>query len=274
MPHSPAAAVLSSHAESRVYARLPTFALVCLMAACGADGTEGPAPGAIGTSDAAAFPAVDAAQAAAAPGMNTQTQDAGVTQPGNVVGDAATGGPVLIVPDAGPASDAGPIVIAIPTRAVACGGSDCTTTNNRTCCQAWSKGMGFSGTPTCTTNAACTADHTSFGDTNRAVVNDCDEPSDCSGGQICCFVRYGAPVTAELFSTDIVGPGASRLCMELSNCNAGMMSISGVAGIPVGLQACKSNADCKDGAQCTAETADSTTTGKGGAARPGVMVCK
>lgn len=195
------------------------------------------------------------------------------TQPAATL-EAGTSGPVLVVPDAGPARDAGPIVITIPTRSVVCGGSECTTTNNRTCCHAWSKDMGFVGSPTCTTTAACTTDHTMFGDANRAVLNDCDEPSDCSGGQICCFVRYGVPITAELFSADIVGPGASRLCMELSNCNAGMTQISGIAGIPVGIQACKSAADCKDGTQCAPETDNSTTTGKASTARSGVMVCK
>jgi hypothetical protein len=167
-------------------------------------------------------------------------------------------------------------VITIPTRSVACGGSECTTTNNKTCCLAWSKDMGFMGSPTCTTNAACTTDHTMGGDTNRAVVSECDEPGDCSGGQICCFVRYGMPLRADFldFASEIVGPGASRLCMELASCNAGMMQISGVLGLPVGIQACKSAADCKDGTQCVPEANDSTTTGKGGAARPGVMLCK
>jgi hypothetical protein len=175
--------------------------------------------------------------------------------------------------DAGPA-DAGPIMITIPTRSVPCGGSDCTTTSNRTCCQGWSMGTGFEGTPTCTTQAACTSDHAFMDTTNRIVMSDCDEASDCGGGQICCFVRYGMPVFADLFSSDVVGPGASRLCLDLAACNAGAGSISGVLGVPVGVVACKSNADCKDFGTCQPETNDSSTTGKGVTARPGVMVCR
>jgi hypothetical protein len=247
------------------------LAPMLLLSACGDDGA---APnGTLANDAAAAFPA-DAAPAAA-PVATGPVLEAGAQQPAPVVTpDAGSTGPTLIAPDAGAPRDAGPIVITIPTRSVACGASECTTTNNRTCCLGWSKDMGFMGTPTCTTNAACTSDHILYGDTNRAVVNDCDEPSDCSAGQICCFVRYGAPVTADLFSPDIVGPGASRQCMELSACNAGSTQISGAAGIPVGVQACKSAADCKDGTQCVPETNDSTTTGKGASARPGVMVCK
>jgi hypothetical protein len=260
-------------ARSPYGSRGALFALA-LFGACGDDSAGAPQPDATASTDAAVLPVVDAALTAPTPSATGSTPDAGNQLPPVNGADAAASGPVLIGADAGPARDAGPIMITIPTRSVACGGSECTTTNNRTCCQAWSKDMGFAGAPTCTTNAACTSDHTLIGDTNRAVVNDCDEPSDCSGGQICCFVRYGAPVPAEFLSADIVGPGASRLCMELSNCNAGMMSISGVAGVPVGLQACKSNTDCKDGTQCTAETAGSSTTGTSGAARPGVMVCK
>jgi hypothetical protein len=247
------------------------LAIALLFAACG-DDAESPAPSGGSGQDGAVLQA-DAAPVATPPAVTT-TPDSGALPPVAVATDASTGGPVLVVPDAGAPRDAGPIMITIPTRAVVCGGSDCTTTNNRTCCQGWTKDMGFTGSPMCTTHAMCSSDHPMFGDANRAVVSDCDEPSDCSGGQICCFVRYGAPVTADLFSPDIVGPGASRLCMDLSNCNAGMMSLSGVAGIPVGIQACKTAADCKDGTQCTPETDDSTTTGKGGKARPGVMVCK
>jgi hypothetical protein len=271
------ASTLRSPAQARASLRSPaqarasTLALVLLLSACGDDS---PAPAGTPANDAALPLPNDAAQTAA-PVATGPVLEAGAQQPGAVLTpDAGSSGPTLIAPDAGAVRDAGPIVITIPTRSVVCGSSECTTTNNRTCCLGWSKDMGFMGAPTCTTNATCTSDHVMFGDTNRAVVNDCDEPSDCSGGQICCFVRYGAPVTADLFSADIVGPGASRLCTELSACNAGMTQISGVAGIPVGIQACKTAADCKDGTQCVPETNDSTTTGKGGSARPGVMVCK
>lgn len=248
------------------------FALWLLASACGDD-----SPMAAGTatqnSDAAVAIQLDASPVAT-PVTSAPVSEAGAQQPVvSVTPDAGSVAPPVVA-DAGVVRDAGPIVITIPTRSVACGGSECTTTNNKTCCQAWSKDVGFMGSASCTTNAACTSDHTMFGDTNRAVVNDCDEPSDCSGGQICCFVRYGAPVTADLFSADIVGPGASRLCMELSACNAGMTQITGVAGIPVGVQACKVAGDCKDGTQCVPETNDSATTGKGGSARAGVMVCK
>jgi hypothetical protein len=252
---------------------LSCVALALLFGACGDGGESGSTLNGTGSNDAAALAPGDAALPVVPPASNLPQQDAS-TLPPTAVSDAGTGGPVLIVPDAGSAHDAGTIVITIPTRTVSCGGSDCTTTNNKTCCQGWSKDVGFMGTPTCTTNAACTSDHPMFGDTNRAVVNDCDEPSDCSAGQICCFVRYGAPVTSDLFSADIVGPGASRLCAELSACNAGMSQISGIAGIPVGIQACKTSADCKDGTQCVPESNDSATTGKGVMARAGVMVCK
>lgn len=241
-----------------------------LLAACSDDADPSPAP----ASGDAGGQVVIAADASAPPMVAPST----TTEASTTMSLAPNDGGVVPIDaalqDGAPRESGGPLVITLPTRAVSCGGSECTTTNNRTCCQAWSKDTGFTGNPSCTTHAACSSEHAPFGDANRAVVHDCDEPSDCSGGQVCCFVRYGAPVTADLFSSELVGPGASRLCMELSNCNAGMMSISGVAGIPLGLLACKTSADCKDGTQCTAEEANSTTTGKGGAARPGVMVCK
>jgi hypothetical protein len=219
------------------------------------------------TNDASALPG--AAEAA----VPIPTLDASA-QPG------AQGGPeagtiVLGGRDAGPSTDTGTIVIAIPTRSVVCGSSECTTTNNRTCCDSWSRMTGFSGKPECLSKATCESEHTNFGsDSNRVVESDCDEPSDCSGGQVCCFVKLGSPVTADLLSAEIVGPGASRLCLDISACNASMTSITGVAGIPVGVVACKTAADCKDGATCVPEMSNSVTTGKTNAARPGVMVCR
>lgn len=207
------------------------------------------------------------------PPVSTPMQDAGIPTTTLTSDAGMTGGPMMpAAADAG--RDAGPIVITIPTRSVKCGGTDCTTTNNRTCCDVWNRDTGFMGQPTCSTAAACTNDHPLFGDTNRAVLNDCDEPSDCGADQICCFVRYGMPISADLFSPDLVGPGGSRLCLELSACNAGMTMFSGTAGIPLGVVACKTAADCPQGSQCVPEQANSATTGKGGAARAGVMLCK
>jgi hypothetical protein len=42
----------------------------------------------------------------------------------------------------------------------------------------------------------------------------------------------------------------------------------------VGVVACKTAADCKDGATCVPEMSNSVTTGKTNAARSGVMVCR
>jgi hypothetical protein len=214
---------------------------------------------------AAIFPV---SSADAAPAMSADA--------GPAMSDAGPGGILLGGVDASaPKPDAGPIIINIPTRSVTCGGSECTTTSNRTCCQAWSRGTGFEGSPTCTTQAACEAEHSPFeGETNRAVLSEGDEPADCGGGQVCCFVRYGRPVTVDLFSSEAIGPGASRLCMSLENCNAGMFSFSGVLGVPVGLVACKTAADCAGSGSCMPESAGGLTTGMGGSSRPGVMVCR
>lgn len=249
--------------------------LVLSGSACGDDGGEAPPPVSTAASDASVLASSDAG-APLNPGNSAQD--------GGFIGaapDAAGPGVITLGGDASTAQDAaskpdaqGPIVITIPTRSVTCGVSECTTTNNRTCCEAWSKEGGFTGSPSCSTQAACTSDHSTFGDSNRAVMSDCDEPSDCSGGQVCCFVRYGAPTTADLLSTEIIGPGASRLCLELSKCNAGMTSFSGVAGIPLGLVACRNNSHCTDGATCMPEPDNSATTGKTSRGRPGVSVCR
>jgi hypothetical protein len=248
------------------------LSVAALLSACEPDGGESTTPGidaspVTATSDSAAPGSPEAA-------VTQPLVDSGVGQP--ITATPEAGGITLGGRDAGSSTDAaGPIVITIPTRSVACGASECTTTNNKTCCEAWSRATGFAGSPQCVTKAQCESDHVIFGsEANRAVESDCDEPSDCSGGQVCCFVRYGMPVTADLFSTEIVGPGASRLCVDLASCNAGAMSITGVAGIPVGVVSCKTAADCKDGTSCMPEASNSATTGKTNAARPGVMVCR
>lgn len=259
------------------FARGGAFAFA--LYACGDDPDATPpplAPDAAGPFGVGVSPILDAAAPPLFP------LDAGLAAPDTGSGsvsappDAGTGGITLGGVDASATKpDAGPIVINIPTRSVSCGGSECTTTNNRTCCQAWSRGTGFEGTPTCTTQAACEAEHPPFeGETNRTVLSECDEPGDCGGGQVCCFVRYGRPITVDFFSSEVIGPGASRLCMSLENCNAGMFSFSGVLGVPVGLVACKAPADCTDGASCMPESAGSLTTGMGGSPRPGVMLCR
>lgn len=262
---------MSNRSGARI-GSLCSFAVALCVTACGG-GDEATNPQGPGAFDAASQPVIDGAVSNPSPISNVPDATTGAQNPGSV--DAGPSGITLGGADAAaPRTDAGPIIITIPTRSVVCGSTPCTTTNNRTCCDSWNKDTGFVGTPTCTTNAACTSDHTSFGDANRVVLSDCDEPGDCGTGQVCCFVRYGAPVTVDLFSTDFVGPGTSRLCMELSNCNAGAMSLSGVAGVPVGVVACKSDADCTDGAHCSPEQAGSTTAGKIGPARPGVSVCR
>ncbi len=232
------------------------------------------APPAQGTIDAAVLAPVFDAAPAAPPVMPATPVVPTPAQPGPIaLADAgATTAPSAPVADAG--RDAGPIVITIPTRSVLCGSSECTTTSNRVCCDAWNRDRGFVNSPTCSTQAACTNDHPLIGDTNRAVMTECDEPSDCGADQACCFVRYGAPISADLFSTEFIGPGASRLCMDLSKCNAGMTSFSGTAGVPLGVVACKTAADCPPGSQCVPEEANSSTTGKMSAARPSVLVCK
>ena len=204
---------------------------------------------------------------------SSPTTGIGGKKPGPEAGGITLGGV-----DAGmtPPQDAA-IVITIPTRSVPCGGSDCTTTNNRTCCQAWSRGVGFEAAASCIAQAACEAEHPAFeGESNRAVLSECDEPGDCGANQACCFVRYGRPIVADIFSQEIVGPGASRLCLNLDACNAGMASFSGVLGVPLGMVACKTAADCaaSGGSECVPEPAGGLTTGQGGASRPGVMVCR
>jgi hypothetical protein len=255
--------------RSRAEARASLLSLA-LCAACSADGPESmgpPKPGALGTMDAAVLaPVLDAAPAAP-PVVPTPMQ------PGPIVlADAGGAATPMATADAG--RDAGPIVITIPTRSVLCGSSECTTTSNRVCCDAWNRDTGFVNSPTCSTQAACTNDHQLIGDTNRAVMSECDEPSDCGADQVCCFVRYGAPISADLFGTELIGPGASRLCMDLAKCNAGATSFSGTAGVPLGVAACKTAADCPPGSQCVPEDANSSTTGKMSAARPSVLVCK
>jgi hypothetical protein len=211
------------------------------------------------------FP-VDAALAAADTGSGSVSP----------MSDAGTGGITLGGVDASASvPDAGPIVINIPTRSVVCGGSECTTTDNRVCCQAWSRGTGFEGSPTCTARTVCEAEHSLFeGETNRAVMSECDEPGDCGGGQVCCFARYGRPVTPDFLSSEVIGPGAGRLCMSLATCNGGMLSFSGVLGVPVGMVACKTAADCAGNGSCMPEAAGGLTTGMGGSPRPGVMICR
>lgn len=190
-----------------------------------------PGQGALGATDAAVLaPVLDAAPAAP-PVVPTPMQ------PGPIVLADAGGAVAPMI-----TADAGPIVIAIPTRSVLCGSSECTTTSNRVCCDAWNRDTGFVNSPTCSTQAACTNEHPLVGDSNRAVMSECDEPSDCGADQVCCFVRYGAPISADLFGTELIGPGASRLCMDLAKCNAGATSFSGTAGVPLGVAACKTAA--------------------------------
>jgi hypothetical protein len=266
--HLSRSVLFRSRAEARASALL-----LALCGACSADGPEsmGP-PGqvALGTMDAAVLaPAFDAA-----PGAPPLTPVAPPPMQAGPIALTEAGGAAMPVTTTDAARDAGPIVITIPTRSVLCGSSECTTTSNRVCCDAWNRDTGFVNSPTCSTQAACTNDHPLLGDTNRAVMSECDEPSDCGADQVCCFVRYGAPISADLFGTELIGPGASRLCMDLSKCNAGATSFSGTAGVPLGVAACKTAADCPPGSQCAPEEANSSTTGKMSAARPSVLVCK
>lgn len=266
-----------SHSSALKLARSGLAAFMLL--GCGEDPAAEPQPPPYMAADAGdpfgmgVSPILDGAVAAPPVAL-----DAGLAVPDTSVGvnpAPEAGGIMLGVGDASmPAQDAA-VVINIPTRSVACGGSDCTTTNNRTCCQAWSRGVGFEGTPSCTTQAACEAEHPPFeAEVNRAVLSECDEPGDCGNGQVCCFVRYGRPIFVDFFSDQVVGPGASRLCLNVDACNAGTGSFSGVLGIPLGLVACKTAADCAGAGSCMPEQAGGLTTGMDGAARPGVMVCR
>jgi hypothetical protein len=173
--------------------------------------------------------------------------------------------------DAGSKSDAGSVVIEIPTRKIRCGDSECQTTDNRVCCESWDKSKGFDGAPMCIAEATCTQMYSQFtGDTGRAVLSVCEGGEDCPVGQVCCFYTTGTPVFESLLDLTRVGPGAGRSCMTLADCNSDTFG-----GDPTGVVGCTKDEDCSEaGGTCQAELKGSVTTGKHGNPRPDVKVCR
>jgi hypothetical protein len=173
--------------------------------------------------------------------------------------------------DAGAMGDGGSVVIEIPVRKIMCGSSECQTTDNRVCCESWSKATGFDKEPMCIAEATCTQTYNQYtGDTGRAVLSVCEGAEDCPVGQVCCFYTTGMPVFESLIDFTRVGPGAGRSCMTLADCNSDTLG-----GDPVGLVACSKDEDCSAaGGTCQPELAASVTTGKNGKPRPNVKVCR
>lgn len=200
------------------------------------------------------------------------------------VGGARDGGPA---PGPNTGSDARaavdgdsepPLDLPIPIATVECGGSPCNTLDN-VCCESWSKGSGFAGQLSCITRDACNKKYSRGGEQNRAVVHECDDKQDCSAGQVCCFYAYGQPL-CELgdileCTTKLIGPGGSRICADNDACVLGSTQYVG-DGAAIGELSCTADSDCEDrpGTSCQAEVSNSLTTGKSGAARSYIKVCR
>lgn len=232
------------------------LAPLTFLAACAED-DAGEATGPVGQ------PGADAALPDAAGQPPVYTLDSGV--PSNPGGRDA-GMIDITIPglDAGGSRDSGVIDIPLPTVSVACGGSPCEAKNGVVCCETWDKNTGFSKA-SCLPSAMCTANHSSSGASNRSVTSVCDDGADCSGGQVCCYVRipsssFGSsqPLCDGFLSTcgdisAIVGPGASRVCLDVASCNSANPPSFGT-----GVISCSTDADCKSIANttCQPEQAD------------------
>jgi hypothetical protein len=180
-----------------------------------------------------------------------------------------------------------PLVIEIPVARVPCGAAVCEIRHSNVCCDYWTR-AGFGNVPMCITEDACILSDplrisddglyvevegllTGF-DPKRAVVSRCDGAEDCGAGQICCYVRQGAPI-AESFNPPVwVGPGAGRQCMSAEDCTA----VGAANGVPTGVASCNDDRDCEKfaGTRCQPEQDNSATTGKNVIARAGHMVCR
>lgn len=181
--------------------------------------------------------------------------------------------------DAATSNDGGPTLdLEIPKAIVECNGQPCDVLEN-VCCESWGKGMGFKGELSCITRDACNKKYSRSGEQNRAVTHECDDKSDCSAGQVCCFYAYGQPL-CELgdileCTTKMVGPGGSRICADNDACQLGSVQYIG-DGAPIGELSCLTDADCADrpGKTCQSEQDNSITTGKASKARSYVKVCR
>jgi hypothetical protein len=233
--------------------------------ACGEDNGETPVLPSGGAHDAAIDPS------SSSPDPTPPARDAETSA------DASDGKDAGQEAGAGSKADAGPVLtLEIPKAEVSCGASACATLDN-VCCESWSKDAGFAGQRSCITREQCNREHTRSGEQNRAVVHECDGKEDCSGGQVCCFYAYGAPLCelADLLecTTKLTGPGGSRSCADNDGCKLGTVIVGGTA---LGLLSCTEDSDCQDrpGTRCQAEQDDSATTGKGAKARSYVKVCR
>lgn len=232
----------------------------------------------------------------AQPGPDASSLDGSVSSPvtGDDAGGSADGSARdaamidITVPgqDAGARRDGGVIEIPIPTVKVECGAAPCEVKSGIVCCETWDKTSGF-GKASCLSQAMCTSSHSTSGASNRAVTSLCDDAADCSGGQVCCYVRIASanfagtqPLCDGLFSTcsdigSIVGPGASRACLDVEECNSPNPPSFGT-----GVVSCVRDGDCAQvGGTCQPEKVDAqvkpvgtvaSTTG----ARPYANVCR
>jgi hypothetical protein len=229
------------------------------------------------------------------PGVPPPSRDAGTTAPapaGDGDGDGDADADPTPPPSTGTGNGDGdgdtdedpPLVIDLPVASVPCGASACEIRNGNVCCDYWQR-SGFGNVPMCIHEDKClrtspfdsglyfqSEDPLWTGrDPKRAVVSRCDGAEDCSVGQVCCYVREGAPIPDGL-STNWIGPGAGRQCMDAKDC----LAVVATNGVPTGVLSCNDDDDCRaaSGTRCLPEEDNSPTTGKNVKARPDYKVCR